>query len=523
MSPTSLMFFVFVAIALILYYTVPKKLQWVVLLFASLFFISYASKFAMLYMVAVTLLIYFGAVKIQGLNDKFRENKKTLSKDDRKRLKNDIKKKQHCILTVMVIAAVGILAVLKYFNFFGETVNSLTTKNIVPFVKLAVPLGISYYTLMSVSYIVDVYRGTVEAEKNPFRLLLFVCYFPHITEGPFDTYDKLSPQFREYHKFDYDIFMNAASLLLLGLVKKMIIADRIAYIANEIFDNYTEYSGIPVIVGMVAYTVQLYFDFSGCIDIVRGVSKMFCIDIAENFNRPFFSHTIQEFWQRWHITLGAWLKNYVFYPVSLSKATKKITKNANKHIKNKYFAGVIISALPLLSVWFVMGIWHGASWKYVVYGLYYFALIMLGKIFEPLFVKIFEKSKIKRDSKLFKAFQVIRTDLLVVIGLTMFRADTLSQFATMIKSLIGINIIGIKNIVIACEDLHYLDYFLLLVMIILFMIIDYCEINGKKIYFDILQSVNKRWVWITVSIIMIILLGVYGSGYTEQPFVYADF
>ena len=523
MSPTSLMFFVFVVIALILYYTVPKKLQWVVLLFASLFFISYASKFAMLYMVAVTLLIYFGAVKIQELNDKFKENKKTLSKDDRKRLKNDIKKKQHCILTVMVIAAVGILAVLKYFNFFGETVNSLTTKNIVPFVKLAVPLGISYYTLMSVSYIVDVYRGTVEAEKNPFRLLLFVCYFPHITEGPFDTYDKLSPQFREYHKFDYDIFMNAASLLLLGLVKKMIIADRIAYIANEIFDNYTKYSGIPVIVGMVAYTVQLYFDFSGCIDIVRGVSKMFCIDIAENFNRPFFSHTIQEFWQRWHITLGAWLKNYVFYPVSLSKATKKITKNANKHIKNKYFAGVVISALPLLSVWFVMGIWHGASWKYVVYGLYYFVLIMLGKTFEPLFVKIFEKSKIKRDSKLFKAFQVIRTDLLVVIGLTMFRADTLSQFATMIKSFAKFNANGLFTVISACNELNNCDYLLMLIMITVFMFIEYRENESIDIYHSIISNKNRRWIWIVLSILCIILFGIYGTGYTEQPFVYAEF
>lgn len=523
MSPTSLMFFVFVAIALILYYTVPKKLQWVILLFASLFFISYASKFAMLYMVAVTLLIYYGAVKIQGLNDKFRENKKTLSKEDRKHLKSDIKKKQHYILTVMVIAAVGILAVLKYFNFFGETVNLLTTKNIVPFVKLAVPLGISYYTLMSVSYIVDVYRGTVEAEKNPFRLLLFVCYFPHITEGPFDTYDKLSPQFREYHKFDYDIFMNAASLLLLGLVKKMIIADRIAYIANEIFDNYTEYSGIPVIVGMVAYTVQLYFDFSGCIDIVRGVSKMFCIDIAENFNRPFFSHTIQEFWQRWHITLGTWLKNYVFYPVSLSKATKKITKNANKYIKNKYFAGVVISALPLLSVWFVMGIWHGASWKYVVYGLYYFALIMLGKIFEPLFVKIFEKSKVKRESKLFKAFQVIRTDLFVVIGLTMFRADTLNQFVTMIKSSIKLNISGLLTVISTCNELNKCDFLLVIIMIIAFIIIEYYEKESMDALKFIVSNENRRWLWIILSILFVVLFGIYGTGYTEQPFVYAEF
>lgn len=525
MSPTSLVFFAFVAVALIVYYIVPKKAQWIVLLLASLFFMGYASKFAMLYMIATTALVYGGALWIQKLNDEFKAKKKELSKDERKALKATIKKKQHSILTLMVVITIGVLAVLKYVNFFGEIINSITglvaNRGLIPMIKLAVPLGISYYTLMSVSYIVDVYRGAIQAEKNPCRLLLFVCYFPHITEGPFDTYDKIAPQFKEYHKFDYEAFMNAGALLLLGLVKKMVLADRLAYVANEVFDNYTNYSGIPIMVGMLAYTIQIYFDFSGCIDIVRGISRMFGIDIAENFDRPFFSKSIQEFWRRWHITLGAWLKNYVFYPVSLSNFSKNLTRNANAKIKNKNLASTVITIVPLFCVWMTMGIWHGASWKYVVYGLYYFALILLGTLFEPMFIKFFEKTKIKRDGKAFGLFQILRTDFLVVIGLTMFRADTLGQFATMMKSVIGVNISGIKGIY-HNSTLAILDYFVIFIVFFVFFIMEYLREKDKSFIIGFSPNL-KRWLWITFSIILLILLGIYGTGYAEQIPVYAEF
>lgn len=527
MNPTSLVFFCFVAVSLIVYYIVPKKVQWIVLLFASLFFFGYASKWTMFYMIGTTTLIYLGALWIQKFNDEFKVKKKNLSKEERKALKSSIKKKQHTILTAVVVICVAVLGVLKYFNFFGDIINDITnliaSRSVIPTIKLALPLGISYYMLMSISYIVDVYRGTIQAEKNPCRLLLFVCYFPHITEGPFDTYNNLAPQFKEYHKFNYDSFMNAGSLLLLGLVKKMVLADRVAYVANEVFDNYTEYSGIPILVGMVAYTVQIYFDFSGCIDIVRGVSRMFGIDIAENFNRPFFSHSVQEFWRRWHITLGAWLKNYVFYPVSLSNVAKKINKCVNKPGRNVQLVAAGQAFLPLFCVWMIMGIWHGASWKYVVYGLYYLLIIVLGMVFEPLFIKLFEKTNFKRDGKVFGLIQILRTDLLVVIGLTMFRADTLGQFVTMLKSALGLNIGGILNIMSKCTDLYKLDYLLIVVLVLVFLFIELKMEKGRKIYTDTVNSIPRRWAWITVAILIVVLFGIYGTGYTEQPFVYAEF
>ena len=255
---------------------------------------------------------------IQRHKDDFKSKKSALDKAERKALKEKTKAKQKRILTATVVVTIGVLAALKYCNFFGSIVNGIVSifsaTALVPVFKIALPLGISYYTLMSVSYIVDVYRGTIKAEKNYFRLLLFVSYFPHIMEGPFDRYDKLDAQFREPHSLDYDVIKNGALLIMYGLFKKLVIADRAGLIVSGIFDSQSA-GGTSIFVGMLVYTLQLYADFSGCIDIVSGTSQMFGINVAENFRQPFFSHSINEFWRRWHITLGLWLKEYVFYLV----------------------------------------------------------------------------------------------------------------------------------------------------------------------------------------------------------------
>lgn len=223
MSVTSLAFFGFLAATLIIYYIVPKSWQWCVLLGGSLFFFAYTSKWLTLYMLVVTAVVYIAAVVIQNFGDGFSKQKSSLSKSKRKALKKSIKRKQKAILTVAVVVCVALLAGLKYFNMLGGIVNSVSglvcSKSLVPIINIALPLGISYYTLMAVSYVVDVSRKAVKAEKNPLRVLLFICYFPHIVEGPFDTYSNLAPQFKEHHKFNYDAFMDALSLLLFGLVK----------------------------------------------------------------------------------------------------------------------------------------------------------------------------------------------------------------------------------------------------------------------------------------------------------------
>ena len=222
MEYTSFIYVIFLAICGILYYVLPKKMQWIVLLIASLAFYVSIAQILVLYMLATTLIVYLSAMAIQRHKDDFKSKKSALDKAERKALKEKTKAKQKRILTATVVVTIGVLAALKYCNFFGSIVNGIgsifSATALVPVFKIALPLGISYYTLMSVSYIVDVYRGTIKAEKNYFRLLLFVSYFPHIMEGPFDRYDKLDAQFREPHSLDYDVIKNGALLIMLSLI-----------------------------------------------------------------------------------------------------------------------------------------------------------------------------------------------------------------------------------------------------------------------------------------------------------------
>lgn len=529
MSITSLVFIIFVALCAVIYYLVPKRAQWVVLLVASLIFYALSSTVLTAFMLASTVTIYLGALGIQKLSDEFKAKKKELEKAERKALKAAVKKKQKTVLTIIVILNIAILAVLKYGNFLGSIVNGVagifTDNEIIPQLDFILPLGISYYTLMAVSYIVDVYRGSVAAEKNPFRLLLFVCYFPHITEGPFDRYANLDKQFRTEHYLDYDTVKNGLILMLWGFFKKLVIADRIGLVASGVFTNADEMSGTSVAIATVAYTIQLYCDFSGCIDIVSGVSEMFDVKIAENFRQPFFSRSINEFWRRWHITLGLWLKEYVFYPVSLSGSFKKVNVFAKKHIKNEYFTRMVPAAYALFFVWFCNGIWHGASGKYIFYGLYYYILMMLGEFTKPLTDKLCSALKINRETKIYHLFQIIRTFIIVNIGMLIFRSATLAESAKLLaKMFTSVNFTELLHRGVIAR-ISFRDYLLLAVAILIVFIIEVLQAKGHDIRLE-LQSkpLVLRWVIYLFLIFILLITGMYGSNSTgDAAAIYGQF
>lgn len=522
MEITSLIFVVFVAITLVIYYIIPKKCQWIVLLIASLAFFIASSAWLTLLMIVTTLIIYFGALAIQKQKDLFAVKKKELGKSERKALKEQIKKKQKTILTIVVVVVVAILALTKYCNFLGGIVNGVTgifkIGTIVPVFDIVLPLGISYYTLMSISYIVDVNRGVIAAEKNPFRLLLFVCYFPHIVEGPFDRYKALDEQFKTPHKFDYDQFVSAVILVLWGFFKKLVIADRLGGYVSDYFNNVTESSLIGLGLATLMFTFQLYMDFSGCIDIISGISELFGIKVAENFRQPFFSKSIDEFWRRWHISLGAWLKEYVFYPVSLSKPFKKLSKSTKK-IKSKHIADLIPLAYALFFVWFCNGLWHGTSVKYIVYGLYYYVLMMLGKLCEPLFDKTSKALKINRQGKAFGLFQMLRTFVIVNIGMLLFKVDTLSKFFVYIKD----SVFNIKSYDVGYIVPGILDILIILTgLIVVFMV---SILKERKCGFikDLNDIKSLRMFIIVFLTLSVIIFGAYGVEYLDVGAIYAQF
>ena len=524
MEITSLVFLAFVGLTCLVYYVIPKKFQWCVLLAASLVFFVSSSALLTGYMLAATGFVYTGARIIQKNKDLFALKKKELSKEERKEFKAKNKKKQKTLVVFFSVLTISILVVLKYCNFLGGIINSVVgifaLQNIIPSFNILLPLGISYYTLMSVSYIVDVYRGIITAEKNPLRVLLYVSYFPHITEGPFDKYKDLDIQFRTPHKFNYDNVRQGAILVMYGFFKKLVIADEIGQTAPNIFDNADMYSGTAIVMGTLLYTFQLYMDFSGCIDIVSGVSELFGIKVAENFRQPFFSKSINEFWRRWHITLGLWLKEYVFYPVTLSGHFKKVNQFVKKHIKNVTLTTFVPAAYSLFFVWFCNGLWHGASVKYIVYGLYYYVLMMLGELLMPVFAKTKNKLHINDDNRLFKLFQILRTFAIVNIGMLMFRCTDLYEFGRyLVKMCTSFNYHEILGVFPTKSEL-----LIPLIGLIIVFVIGLIKEKGINIRLWLVNHIFViRWLVYLFLIFTTMVMGIYGVEYGEGAAIYAQF
>ena len=375
MTYTSLNFIFFVLATALVYFVLPfKKYRWTVLLAASIFFYCTWSYQLGAFMLFTTLSTYLIALWLNRVSVKskavLKEHKSEWSRDDKKKYKNKTKVRMRLVMTLALLLNFGILAFLKYYNFFAGSLNDIlgafSLDFSAPSLKLILPLGISFYTFQSMGYIVDVYREKTAPQKNPLKLLLFVSFFPQIIQGPISIYDQLAVQLFEGHDFDFTRFKHGCELIMWGFFKKLVIADRAVIAITAVTADYNKFGGTTLTFTVLLYALQLYADFSGGIDISRGVAQIFGVDMIDNFKRPYFSRSINEYWRRWHISLGAWLKNYLFYPVAMSNAFITASKKMKGTRFGKTAAGAHISkVLPTsvasLIVFLVVGIWHGAS------------------------------------------------------------------------------------------------------------------------------------------------------------------
>lgn len=529
MSYTSITFICFLLLTGLIYFIVPKRFQWGVLLAASLGFYVLSCGARTLLLAAACGILYGAGLLIGRLADGFAEKKKGLDKESRKALKKVVTRQKKAVVFGAVLLTILMLLGTKYFNFFGSIGNGITgflgMGAPIPVLKILMPLGISYYTLMGISYIVDVYRGTAKPEKNPLMLLLYLCYFPHIIEGPFDRYTKLTSQFRTPHPFDYDRMANGGIRLVWGLFKKFVIADRAGLIVNTIFADPGSYGGSVQFAAVLLYTFQIYAEFSGCMDMVCGVSQMFGVDIAENFKRPFFAVSINDFWRRWHITLGEWLKDYIFYPVSLSSHFQKINERLRRHIKSEHLTTLLPSAYALFFVWFANGMWHGASGKYIFYGLYYYALMMLGQALRPLTAKALAQLHISRESRGYHVFEVLRTGLIVCFGMLIFRAETLQQAWSMFTDIF--TQFGASQLfdgTLLVSGISISDYVILALAFCLVLAISLLQERGVQIRQRLASQVLPvRWTVYFGLLFAFIIFGAYGGNFTNTAFIYGEF
>lgn len=452
--------------------------------------------------------------------------KETVKPQDIQAQKECLKRNRKRMLLGILILNFGILVFLKYFNFLSENLNALleavSFQGRTPTLNLILPLGISFYTFQTMSYVIDVYWGKVKAEQNLAKVALFVSFFPQIIEGPIGRYGALAPQLYEGKGSSRDIRMGI-QLMLWGYFKKMVIADRVAVVADFVFAEYLHISGLGVAVGIFLYAMQDYTDFSGCIDIARGCARAMGIDMAENFRRPYFSKTIPEFWRRWHMSLGAWMKDYVFYPFSLNKGVRRLGKSAKK-VFGRHIGRTLPIALGNVLVFFLVGVWHGASWNYIAWGLFYGLLIAISGLLKPVFDWLNKVLRIPVQSKCFMLFQILRTFVITCIGCVIFRAESLGAVWGMLQRVGDVFVLPDN---IRRELLSFgLDkanwYALAFALIVLFIVDIMQEKMGVREWLDRRPCV-VRWAVYATGFALVVLLGRYGPGIAAGQFVYMQF
>ena len=527
MSFTTVAFFVFLLAGIVVYYVLPKNVQWIWLLILSyIYYFTFSIK-ASLFMVFATVTIYFGGIwlqNIQNTGDRYlKDNKETLSREDKKAYKESLRRKKRWVLFLILLLDFGMLAVVKYSNFAIENINSvlgLIGKEPIGLLGMGLPLGISFFTFQSVSYAIDVYQGKYECEKNIFKMGLFVSFFPQLLQGPIGRYDRLGKQLYSGHSFNLKNVEYGLQRIGWGLFKKVVIADRAAVLVLNVFNNYEAYSGFHYIMAVFMYSVDLYMDFSGGIDIVIGAAQMFGITMDENFRQPYFSKSIGEFWRRWHITLGTWMKDYIFYPMSLSKKMNKFGKWGKKHFGNT-FGRTLPICFANIVIFFIVGIWHGAAWKYIAYGLYNGFIIAISNLLEPVYKKLLSKFHINATSRGWTLWQIIRTFILVNIGWYFDMADSVSQALCMIRwSIQGLSFSQLNSSLLDL-GIEARDYIIIIAGCIIVFIISVLKEKGIAIRESIAaKPLAVRWAAYYALIAVILIFGYIGA---TQGFIYANF
>ena len=514
----SFKFILFIVALFGIYFIIPKKHQWVVLLVFSYLYYYLCSNRLIVVLIFESVFVFLVGKYLSSLNKKLKD------KDIDKATKEKLNNQKKIVLIFGNVVVLGMLVVIKYSDFIISNINALFNGNI-SFLNFVLPLGISFYTLQAISYMTDVSKNRIEADNNLFHFMLYMSYFPQIIQGPIPRYNRLAKQLFEEHDYDYTRVAHGLQLMFWGIAKKAIIADRIGIPVRYFFNNYSEFHGVLALLGAICYGFQIYADFSGGIDAVKGISEVLGIYLDDNFRQPFFSKSVEEFWRRWHITLGSWMKDYVFYPLSLSKAFNKISKKARTRFGDK-IGKKIAPCIAMFIVYFLVGIWHGADWKYIVYGIWNGVFIMSGIYFENEYKKALELFKINNDSKLWNVFRMIRTFMICSVGRIISRSNSLQDAFGIIKSIFikFFDTSYLNQELFEKLGLNMKNWILLLIMILIVMFVDYLKEKG----IDIRNSIDKkniviRWALYMTLILCILVFGYYGGEYDASAFIYGKF
>jgi D-alanyl-lipoteichoic acid acyltransferase DltB (MBOAT superfamily) len=476
-------YLIFLPVVVALYFTIPVKWRWLLLLIASYFFyMCWKAEYLVLIMFT-TAVDYYAALKMG----------QAVSRKVKKRF-----------LMLSLITNLGMLVGFKYLNFFSESVNMVFSElNIfhpMPLLHILLPVGISFYIFQSLSYTIDVYRGVAQPEKHAGKFALYVCFFPQLIAGPIERPNHLLPQIRQPRPFDQQRLISGAKLILWGFFKKLVIADRLGMFVNYVYDNPAEQKGLTVILATALFAFQLYCDFSGYTDVARGSARALGYDLRINFNRPMIARSLRDFWNRWHMSLTTWFRDYLLYSLPYIKDKKII------------FAMIYRN---LIITYLLMGLWHGAAWTFVIFGLFHGTLLVLETITEKQRNRFFEISRLNDHVVLKNALGIIITFSLLTFSLFFFRAKSLSDSLMLISNAFDFSTFR-ESIGFMIKNLELLFG---LLMIIGLLLAEYLHEKYDLVKYMASRPLFIRWSIYAGFIFFVLLFGVM----QKEKFIYFQF
>lgn len=508
MALISFRFFCLLLIAALLFYLCPKRLRFLVLTAASgyYYFVSEGTGYSLLLLAYIALFL-FSALFLRRY-------------EKRKTIKN-------AVYIVTLAASLGALLFLKYWNPLG----------------LHSPLGMSFWMLTGIGYVTDVYRGGISGAASPAKTVLLLGFFPLMTSGPILRYGEMAEEFapdggvledrrpdsrkgsRDAHRVKTARIAFGVQRILWGCMKKLVLSQRFAVIADTVYAGVGTYQGFSILLAVCCFTMQLYTDFSGCMDIVLGAAELFGIRLPENFQTPFFSKNVSEFWRRWHITLGAWLKDYVMYPLLHCGLLRKLKKEMRKRL-GRIWGERIVLYLGMFVSWFLIGLWHGSSWKYIFgVGLWFWAVIVAGEICSPACAGLAKRLHVNMECFSFRLFQRIRTFAVVAFGLSFFRAASAREGVKLwVEAFASFNPHVLFGSSLLKFGLDLPDMIVLAVGTLVLFIVSLMQYRGVRVReWAAGQNLVFRWVLYLVLFFAVVIFGMYGKQYNAADFIYQGF
>lgn len=490
----SLSFLIFFPIVVSIYFIIPKKIKYLWLLAASYYFyMCWNVKYAFLLLFS-TVVTYVSGLLIQKIKDS----------SDRASLKQ-------IVVAICVICNLGVLFFFKYYNnaiYNAFKVFSLININVnIPAFDVVLPVGISFYTFQALGYTLDVYRGEIKAEKNIFRYALFVSFFPQLVAGPIERSGNLLKQLARPTKFSFRRFREGMLLMLWGYFLKIVMADRIAIFVDAVYGNYTEFKGLYLVIATILFGIQIYCDFAGYSTIAMGAARILGIKLCENFDAPYLSCSVSEFWRKWHMSLTSWFKDYVYIPLGGNRKGKI----------RKYF--------NVMAVFLLSGLWHGAGLSYIVWGGLNGVFQVIGDIIKPIREKAYDFLNIKEDNKAVNILRVILTFALIDFTWIFFRAESFLQAVDIIKSIFSdFNFRILSDGTLFNCGLNKANFIFLLVTIVILLFADYCKKKGIVIRDYVVKlKFGYRCLFFVLVIMFLLIFGKYGPAYDPAKFIYFQF